>query len=179
MPTIESICHKHVARGVTADQHDAVGECLLFSIQDVLKNDVTPQVMEAWKQAYIHMKQIFVKMELRLSSKLSEKAGFSGFTEMRVASIDDKENHRTIHLVLEGKNNWQVSSGQFLAIDVQLGTGARTMTSMPIIDGPLDHHTVGVARSAEKASLAPWETSCGSVILVSMPCGLPKPMSEE
>lgn len=171
MPTIESIGHTHVARGITASQYDAIGECLLFSIQEILNDAATPEIMAAWAEAYGHIKSVFIETEQRLNSELGDKAGFTGFKEMTVVHVEDRGEYRDVEVVLDGHGDWAVSLGQFVALDVEIEGGSRTMTSMPIVKGPSNSITFRVARSEERASLTLWGLELGSSIRVSMPCG--------
>lgn len=172
-PVIEAIGHKHVARGVDKSQYSAVGECLLYAMGNVLKEDATPEVMGAWGAAYTEMANVFVETEKKLHADLSAVAGVSGFSNMRVVAVHEGEAYKDIQLWLEGHDDWVVSDGQFVALDVDIGLEGRTMTSMTVVQGPHDRLTIRVPFSEERASMVLLATPIGSELRVSMPCGSP------
>lgn len=170
---IESIGHKHVARGVEEGHYPLVGECLLHAMTTILKEEATAEVMGAWNEAYSEMANVFVDTEKKLNADLSKDAGVSGFSNMHVVSVEEGEGYRDLHLSLDGHGQWTVSEGQFVALDVDIGLAGRTMTSMCVVPGRSDRLTIRVPVSEERASLALWDVSIGSALRVSMPCGAP------
>jgi nitric oxide dioxygenase len=60
---VEHIAEKHVATRVIAEQYPVIGECLLAAMKDVLGDAATPEVMEAWTEAYNALSDIFIQRE--------------------------------------------------------------------------------------------------------------------
>jgi len=60
---VEKIAHRHVSTHVHAEQYPIVGECLLQAMKDVLGDVATPDVMEAWTEAYQALAEIFIHRE--------------------------------------------------------------------------------------------------------------------
>jgi nitric oxide dioxygenase len=60
---VEQIAKAHVNTHVIAEQYPVIGECLLAAMQDVLGDAATPEVMEAWTEAYNHLADIFIGRE--------------------------------------------------------------------------------------------------------------------
>lgn len=60
---VETIAHRHVATHVHAEQYPIVGECLLAAMKDVLGTAATPEVMEAWTEAYQALAGVFIQRE--------------------------------------------------------------------------------------------------------------------
>ena len=63
---VETIAHRHVNVHVRADQYPIVGECLLKAVKDVLGDAATPQIMEAWGQAYQVLAEVFINREQQI-----------------------------------------------------------------------------------------------------------------
>lgn len=171
MPAIEKIAHKHVARGVSASQYAAIGECLLFAIQEVLQDAGTDETMKAWEAAYNEIKQVFIDVEDRLYTDLGGAGGFSGFKDMEVVDVRSSTKGMVIEVSLEGHGDWNVSKGQFVAIDVEIEYGVRTMTSMKLIGCQRDRLGIVVPPSEERASIMLRKAEIGDILRVSMPCG--------
>lgn len=60
---IEHIANVHVNTRVIAEQYTVIGECLLAAMKDVLGDAATPEVMDAWTEAYHQLADILVKRE--------------------------------------------------------------------------------------------------------------------
>lgn len=184
IPTIERICHKHISRDVQPEQYDAVGECLLYAMQEILGSKVaTEEVMTAWKEAFGYLAHTFIEMETRLRTELTKKAGYSGLIDMRVVSIDkdsntvftNKPSDAAILLGLKPMDHDtpQFENGQFVAIDIALDNGQHTMTSMKLVhhSSSEDMLTLRVPNNEERSTAVLRNASVGDVFKVSMPCG--------
>ena len=52
LPAIRDLAVRHVEYGVKLADYDAVGEALLWTLEQVLEKDFTPAVREAWTLCY-------------------------------------------------------------------------------------------------------------------------------
>lgn len=57
-PAVEKICHKHASMYVQPEHYDVVGTYLLRAMGDVLGAALTPELLEAWGQAYWQLANI-------------------------------------------------------------------------------------------------------------------------
>jgi nitric oxide dioxygenase len=57
-PAVERICHKHASMYVQPEHYDVVGTYLLRAMGDVLGEALTPEILEAWGQAYWQLANI-------------------------------------------------------------------------------------------------------------------------
>ena len=60
---VEHIAKAHVNTRVIAEQYPVIGECLLAAMKDVLGDAATPEVMDAWTEAYNGLADIFINRE--------------------------------------------------------------------------------------------------------------------
>lgn len=63
LPVVKQIAHKHRSIGVKAEHYPIVGEFLLKAIKDVLKEAATDEIMEAWKEAYGAIADVFISVD--------------------------------------------------------------------------------------------------------------------
>jgi len=67
---LDNIARKHVAVDVHPGHYPMVGQSLLQAISDILGTDVaTPEVIEAWKEAYFFLADILIDKERQLSTQ--------------------------------------------------------------------------------------------------------------
>lgn len=64
LPAVKSIAARHVAVSVKPEHYPIVGNVLLTAMQDVLGSDiVTPDVTQAWGEAYGVIADVFISVE--------------------------------------------------------------------------------------------------------------------
>ncbi|MEK1833223.1 globin domain-containing protein [Priestia megaterium] len=73
LPVVKQIAHKHRSIGVKAEHYPIVGEFLLKAIKDVLKEAATDEIIEAWKEAYGAIADVFISVEQELYEEAEEK----------------------------------------------------------------------------------------------------------
>ena len=76
---VEHIATAHVNTRVIAEQYPVIGECLLAAMKDVLGDAATPEIMEAWTEAYNSLADIFITREKEIykEQEVELKAKFS------------------------------------------------------------------------------------------------------
>lgn len=85
MPVLERIAHKHVSLGIRAEHYGIVGRHLLASIGEVLGEAATPQVIDAWAQAYGQLADVLIGLESGLYQAASQQpGGWTGWRTFRV-----------------------------------------------------------------------------------------------
>src|SRR5690606_5710012 len=52
LPVVRQIGHKHRSLGVKPEHYPIVGENLLAAMKDVLGDAATPEILDAWAEAY-------------------------------------------------------------------------------------------------------------------------------
>lgn len=63
---VDKICARHVATRVKAEHYPAVAEALLPAIKDVLGDAATPEILDAWGEAYWFLADVMINREKRL-----------------------------------------------------------------------------------------------------------------
>lgn len=59
--TLTAMGRKHVDYGVTEEMYDWVGDSLLTTISEVAGDDWSPELEEAWKQAYAAIASLMIQ----------------------------------------------------------------------------------------------------------------------
>ena len=70
---VEHIANAHVNTRVIAEQYPVIGECLLAAMKDILGDAATPEVMEAWTEAYNSLAAIFITREKEIYREQDKK----------------------------------------------------------------------------------------------------------
>ncbi len=58
IPAVQDLGKRHVAYGVTADQYKPVGEALIWTLEQGLGEDFTPEVKDAWVTTYVTLEKV-------------------------------------------------------------------------------------------------------------------------
>ncbi len=70
---VEQIAHAHVNTRLIPEQYPVIGECLLAAMKDILGDAATPEVMEAWTEAYNSLADIFITREKEIYRQQDKK----------------------------------------------------------------------------------------------------------
>lgn len=65
-PSVAAIAKKHVAVNVRPEHYPIVGTVLLAAMQDVLGEAMNAEIIDAWKEAYFFLADIFIDKEQEL-----------------------------------------------------------------------------------------------------------------
>lgn len=171
--SIQGVCHKHISRGVSVEQYDAIAECFLSAMLHVLGEEASENIMSSWTEAFALLASLYIQNEARIRKELEAKAGYSGFVNMCVlATEEDDDGNKKISLKPESLPVPSHKPGQFVSIAITTNNGEETMTSMKIADDENDRLWISVPKSMEKASLyLLTNVNVGSILKVSIPCG--------
>jgi nitric oxide dioxygenase len=60
---VEKITKVHVAAKIIPEMYPVIGECLIAAMKDVLGYAATPEVLEAWEEAYGALTEILINRE--------------------------------------------------------------------------------------------------------------------
>lgn len=153
---------------------DAVGECLLAAMREVLQDAASEQVMAAWTEAYGFLAAAFIETETKIRETLAAaEGGFEGFKEMEVLRVEDAGDAKRFILVVAGGKVPVHAAGQYVgvALDDVEGVG-KTMTSVAIDATSTEFLSLLVQPGKEKATIhLLTKISDGDKLIVSMPCG--------
>lgn len=81
-PYVNLIAQKHRALQIVPEQYPIVGHYLLLAIKQVLGDAATPEILDAWKQAYGVIAQVFIDAE----AQLYRDASWEGWKPFTVAN---------------------------------------------------------------------------------------------
>lgn len=93
-PVIKRIANKHVSLGIRAEHYAIVGKHLLASIQEVLGDAASAELIEAWSAAYQQLANLFIEFETQLYQQVIATEG--GWTGWRPFRITDKEKESEV-----------------------------------------------------------------------------------
>ncbi|GGB32540.1 flavohemoprotein [Oceanisphaera marina] len=86
---VERIAQKHTGFSIQPAQYDIVGHHLLETIKELAPDAATPEVIDAWAQAYGALAGIFIGREEQIYQQSEEKAG--GWRGHRAFVVKEKQ----------------------------------------------------------------------------------------
>jgi nitric oxide dioxygenase len=144
LPAVKQIAHKHRSLGVKAEHYPIVGEHLLLAIKQVLGNAATPEIINAWAEAYGVIADVFIEAE----KELYDGAEWSGFKPFKVVRIE-KESESITSFYLESKDGLPAfKPGQYISVRVSIPGETYTMNRQYSLSGSKDmpHLRISVKR---------------------------------
>lgn len=82
LPHVEQIGHKHRALQIKPEHYPIVGKYLLQAIKEVLGEAATPEIINAWAEAYGAIADIFISIE----KKMYDEAAWPGWKSFEVVA---------------------------------------------------------------------------------------------
>lgn len=170
--SIERVAHKHISRGVTPAQYEAMSSSFLSAVREVLAPDEA--MMSAWRDVFEFLTTTFVSKENQLREALTQRAGYSGFAECDVVKIRELENSKLgIWILPREAGVPEYKRGQFVGVVVEGEQGEMICTCA--LGEPQSAEKEGmcmiVRDSKEAATRFLQEVKVGDCLKVSVPCG--------
>src|SRR5699024_4579810 len=82
---VKLVAHKHRGLGVKPEHYPIVGHYLLLAIKEVLGDDATNDIMNAWEEFYGVIAQVFIDIEKEMYEEAAEQpGGWDGFKDFVV-----------------------------------------------------------------------------------------------
>jgi nitric oxide dioxygenase len=119
LPAVDRIGHKHASLNIRPEQYAIVGNHLIASIQEVLGEGATAEIVDAWTAAYSELAQLMSGHEANLYAKQVEKEhGWSGWRPFKVVKkVKESDEITSFYLSpAEGSNVPLHKPGQYLSI---------------------------------------------------------------
>src|SRR4051794_40214843 len=88
IPAVVQIAHKHRSLGIEAEHYPIVGYHLLGAIKEVLGDAATPEIIEAWGEAYGVIADAFIGIEKEMYDAAEDAEG--GWRTFKDFTIVDK-----------------------------------------------------------------------------------------
>lgn len=182
LPVVHLIAHKHRALGIVPEQYPIVGENLLAAIKEVLGDAATDEIINAWKDAYGVIADIFIQVEEELYKQAEANGGWRMFKPFKVVKIE-KENDIISSFYLEpedGKPLPPYKPGQYITVRVKApGEAYTALRHYTISQAPEGNvYRISVKREAENHPVGVVSNylhdyvEVGSTLEISAPAGL-------
>jgi nitric oxide dioxygenase len=120
--TVERVAHKHTSFFIQPQHYDIVGHHLIEILRELAPEDFTPDVEQAWTEAYGALANIFINREEDLYSQTEKAEGvWLGPRQFKVLSNPPESSLVTSFVLtpVDGKPVVGYKPGQYLGIKVQ------------------------------------------------------------
>jgi len=120
---VNAIAHKHSSLSITPEMYPIVGENLLEAIKEVLGAAATPEIIDAWAEAYSDLAKIFIRAEEAIYQKNENKnGGFRGKKTFKVVDkVVESEIITSFYLQpMDGSCLPEYLPGQYIALTVAI-----------------------------------------------------------
>lgn len=146
---VERIVNKHVSLGVTPEQYDIVGSCLLKAIKAVLGDAATDEVIAAWAEAYGFLAGLLIEAEEATYKANEEKTGgWRGTRQFRVIRKEAESSLITSFYLapVDGGALPQFEAGQYTCVILNI-KGEEIRRNYSLSDAPnQDYLRISVKR---------------------------------
>lgn len=123
LPVVRQIAHKHRSLGILPEHYPIVGEHLLAAIAEVLGEQATEEILQAWAEAYGVIADVFISVESELYEEAeAQQGGWSGFRTFRVErKVRESEVITSFYLVpADGGALPSFQPGQYISVKMNI-----------------------------------------------------------
>ncbi|MBB4408679.1 NO-inducible flavohemoprotein [Agrobacterium radiobacter] len=176
-PVVERIAHKHIGYDILPEHYPYVARALLAAISDVLGEAATPEILDAWGEAYWFLADILKGREANLRDAIESQSG--GWNGWRMFTITEKlpESEVVTSFILRPTDGGKVimhRPGQYLTLRL-IVNGDQVKRNYSISCGPNDEfYRISVKREANGDGGSRYlhdEAHVGTVLEVTPPAG--------
>lgn len=135
-PIVTRIAHKHASLGITSKHYPIVGRHLLGAIKQVLGDVATPELIEAWAEAYGALAGVLTEEEHKLYLASGQEAG--ALIPMRIIEIIQQGSTAISYRLVpaDGSAIPDFRPGQYMSVAVVLPSGQRQFRQYSLSDAP-------------------------------------------
>lgn len=175
-PAVERIAQKHVGLQILPEHYPHVAEALLGAIKEVLGDAATPEVLEAWGEAYWFLAEILIAREKRIYTEQADTTGgWNGWRDFRIEKVIPESSLITSFILrpVDGGPVMPHHPGQYLSFAFQIPDHPPAKRNYSISSAP-NGQTYRISVKAEPLGLVSrWlhAQPQGTVIKVAAPAG--------
>lgn len=176
-PVVDRIVNKHVGLQIKSDHYVHVANALLKAIADVLGEAATPEILNAWGEAYWFLANLLIDAEDNIYKQIAATdGGWEGFRDFRIAEI--REESETIKsFVLRPVDGGSVmchKPGQYLSFAFDREETGQERRNYSISCGPNSEHYRITVKREPGGKVSGWlheGAIVGDILNVAAPAG--------
>ncbi|MCB4771494.1 NO-inducible flavohemoprotein [Ancylobacter sp. Lp-2] len=176
-PAVERIAQKHVGLQILPEHYPHVAEALLAAIRSVLGDAATPEILDAWGEAYWFLANILIAREARIYDEQKRTdGGWNGWRDFRVSEVVRESSVISSFVLhpLDDKSVLRHKPGQYLTFWLEI-PGHPPVKRNFSISSAADGRTYRISVKREPLGLASnWlhdSAVPGTVLKVAAPAG--------
>jgi nitric oxide dioxygenase len=181
---VELIAQKHASLMIKPEHYPIVGQNLLASIQEVLGEGATDEIIGAWAEAYGFLADIMIGREKQIYNENARKpGGWEGFKDFRIVRKEKESSNITSFYLaaVDGAPLPTFKPGQYITVRAMIPQGLTTMRNYSLSDKPgQEWFRISVKREVPPEANTPggyvsnWlhdKVEVGDTIEIAPPCG--------
>ena len=181
---VELIAQKHASLMIKPEHYPIVGQNLLASIQEVLGEGATDEIIGAWAEAYGFLADIMIGREKQIYDENARKpGGWEGFKDFRIVRKEKESSNITSFYLAaaDGAPLPTFKPGQYITVRAMMPQGSTTMRNYSLSDKPgQEWFRISVKREGPPEANTPggyvsnWlhdKVEVGDTIEIAPPCG--------
>lgn len=168
LPAIQPALHKHKSLNIRPEYYPIVGTNLLAAIRDVLGEVATPEILEAWADAYDVIADVFISLE----KNMYENAPWIGFKSFVIEEIvEETQEVKRFRLVAKDGAIGPAIPGQYISVQARIaGEAIVHHRQYSVIETTKDGYWIAVKR---EGLVSNWlhAQNVGAEVPISAPAG--------
>jgi len=139
VPVVERIAHKHIGYHILPEHYPFVAKALLSAIADVLGEAATPELLQAWGEAYWFLADVLKEREVEIRNQIeAQTGGWSGWRKFRIEAKVKESSVVTSFTLrpVDGGPVLRQKPGQYLTVRFAIAPGHTVKRNYSISNAP-------------------------------------------
>lgn len=180
---MELIAQKHASLGIKPEHYPIVGHYLLLAIKELLGDDASDDIIDAWAEAYQALVEIFIEREKQIYSEHEVLHGWQGFKQFEVIRREKSSEVITSFYLqpADGQPLAAHQAGQYITVKLQADGPEHRMRQYSLSHPPgKDYFRISVKRETGSDKPQPDglvsnflhdKVKLGDLLWLAPPCG--------
>ncbi|WP_297810523.1 NO-inducible flavohemoprotein [uncultured Methylophaga sp.] len=180
---VELIAQKHASLGIKPEHYPIVGQNLLLAIKELLGDDASDDIIDAWAEAYQALAEIFIEREKQIYTEHEVQHGWQGFKQFEVIRREKSSEVITSFYLqpADGQPLAAHQAGQYITVKLKADGPEHTMRQYSLSNPPgKDYYRISVKRETGSEKPQPDglvsnflhdKVKPGDLLWLAPPCG--------
>ena len=174
---VEEMAERHASLNIRPEHYPMVGASLIKAIGEVLGDAVTPDIAEAWTEAYGFLANILITTERgKYDATLAKPGGWEGYKDFTVAEKKVESDSITSFYLkpADGSAIVPYEAGQYISIKIEMPGEPVTVRNYSLSDWDTDYLRISVKKDGLVSKYLHDAVQQGDAISINPPYGVLK-----
>lgn len=174
---VEEMAERHASLNIRPEHYPMVGASLIKAIGQVLGDAVTPEIAEAWTEAYGFLAHVLITTERKkYDATLAKPGGWEGYKHFSIVKkVAESDSITSFYLKpADGSAIIPYEAGQYISIKLEMPSEPVTVRNYSLSDWDADYLRISVKKDGLVSTYLHEKLEEGDTLEINPPYGVLK-----